>query len=130
MKYVYRVADKNNIERGMYTFYTAFKYMYDLKSRHPPPCMDARFKKEVEKLNIEKGPYNRYNLDGRIFGYKSLDQLRAWIYDPECRNKLEDVGCIVYEILPKCGSLILGDTQCVFHIDQIIRKVSWQEVSE
>lgn len=127
--FVYRVACKDNVNRGMYTSKIGC-YMQDMGGVHPSPSDDARFAKAADELNIEKFEFGRYKLECRRFGFKSLDQLRAWIYNPEWRRKLEDEDFCVYEIVPKDDSLIVGDSQCAFHIDQVNRKISWEEVSK
>ena len=105
-------------------------YMQDLESNHPHVEDDARLAKACREAKLERTRYYRFDMEGRWFGFKDLDQLRSWIYKEVWREALDKEGYVVSMIKPVKGSLLVGDTQCVFHIEDVICQLSWKEVSK
>lgn len=100
--------------------------LYEMTGRHPCPHEDAGMREAWEKLG---------DTEKWLFGFKSLDQLRSWIYKDEQRLGLKRRGVVV-RVYKACEA-IYGDTQAVFNTaghfyktGQIIDIVTFEETLE
>ena len=93
----------SNFGSGLYRSDTACVYLND-KNRHPVPQLD-------EALGWYEIPGKERDM--YYFGFASIEQLKFWIYQKECRELLHEEGfkISVYE-----GNIKHGDTQAVIHI--------------
>ena len=80
--------------------------MFELSGRHPGPNDDAAIKDAWSK-----GSYNGLHRE-YFFGFKSLDQLRQWIYKTEWRQELHDTGyeIHIWEAKACVNTNYMGDT--------------------
>lgn len=73
---------------------------------HPVPCFDELLKLNAPHLFDGRG-WRGYDF---IFGYKSIAQLRRWIYSNQILELLHSRGFFLSEMF---GEVIVGNTQAV-----------------
>ena len=105
----YRIEDEYG--KGMYTtiFSDISREMFELDGRHPAPCNEEGL---GEYLDGMEGSWKNYR-----YAFKSLEQLKNWIYKKEWRTKLKRDGLKLIVIDAKGFH---GNTQAVF--DSTTRK--------
>ncbi len=131
-EYVYRVAKKSDVNKGMYTWHRAYEYLFELSGAHPGPFRDEKMAKALNKAKGEV-PYDPDVLDydlisDRYFGFVNLEQLKNWVYMPEWREELDEDGFHIFLIKPEKESYIEGNKQCIFNIDDVVGTMTMLEV--
>lgn len=82
--------------------------------RHPLPCQDSLLLKGLGKKWPDFFGHDAMNFQGNHhFAFKSLEQLKFWLYRQEWREWLEQRG---FEIVVYEAEGVYGDTQAVFDI--------------
>lgn len=123
---VFRVS-KGHLGKGIYTEDNPVsEHLFELSGAHPSPSDDASLKYDWQQFSEQRVQ------DDYIFGFKSLDQLRQWLYRTEWRQGLHDAGFEVHkwtgsaklrvpyigDRMRRKGTMIRpyvqGDTQMVF----------------
>lgn len=99
---VYRVQNEDGIGLYQVSGYANEK-LSDLRGRHPLPGDDSKLMNELGDECIE----------GKLFAFASLEQLKFWIHSYEAREAIHEEGCRIYVI--ETDEVWVGDTQCVFN---------------
>lgn len=79
-------------------------------------CLHPEPEKDSKLCDIWNGLKNQVigGISNYFFGFKDIDQLRAWFYDDELLKKILESGCVVneYKTGPRCYE---GHTQIICH---------------
>ena len=118
LKDIWRI--ENAAGRGFYSAGSlAAREMYDLKGTHPPPVNDTELVERIRSNTcVLLGCREIYTINTAIkdayeFGFKSIEQLKRWVYNKEWRQMLKDEGFFVSHYVSYDAQY--GDTQAVFH---------------
>ena len=110
---VYRVEDKNSYgpyrgpKRGFPSIYTDAE-------KHPVLDEDPGIsRKDCERVWKDSSKWR--------FGFRSKRQFRAWFYKKDFRDRLAKVGFNLQLYLVPKTSVILGDKQAVFIVDDAVK---------
>lgn len=107
MTKIYRVHQEGDVHRGLYRCDTMVDMELQECIRHPTPDQDAALSDFWCSMDwLKQGNY--------YFGFKSIAQLKSWIYRQEWRDQLH-LDNVVISII-ECDEAHLGDTQAVFNI--------------
>lgn len=118
MVLIYRIQDKDAL--GLYNDSSRWRdYGFEPEdySRHPLPGEDSKL--------VSNGYDNfcyRYSRSAVFFGFVSVEQLKAWLYKDRWRQRLTDLGYLVYVFEVDDELACLGDTQAVFIRDKATLK--------
>lgn len=111
---IYRLEHKDG--EGFYQGRTGFSIEHDFR-RHPLPHQDSLL---MESLHNKTG---MAEVRGQHFGFRDIDQLRAWVYQDDWLRALEHHGVWLAEIHIDEGFVCYGNTQTVFDRSRIQRTI-------
>lgn len=109
MNTIYRIQDAEG--RGPYRGTCDIQCWFNDSERHPIPMRDSKLRKTASHL-FDTECYTTFDAPDFIFGYSSLDQLRAWFYKDEPLRILHDKG---YKLLHLEGECYHGNSQAVIN---------------
>lgn len=109
MRKIFRVEDVTGI--GMYISYAAYTVIRFDDSRHPRPGDDKALMRAVP-VHMSVGAFTLRPDNSFNYGFKSIDQMKCWIYEEEDRQALKERGFWLVEY--ECAEAYYGDTQAVF----------------
>lgn len=96
----------------------------DLKGKHPLPNNDSLYLKNRREKGFDHVPYDHN------FGFESLKQLKAWIYNNEMVQILIEMNFELLEIEIEEKFVILGNTQLSFESDKgkVLNKINLESL--
>jgi len=104
---VFRIQNEENL--GMYCGgYSANTLLDDTASKHPMPYNDDAL---MESLESDLGIYDQ-DYHGLQFGFRSISQLKRWVYTSKIKKLLKDEG--FYVAVLEVPHVAVGDTQVIF----------------
>ena len=92
--------------------------MQDLEGSHPAPAYDTELVDQIRSNTSLLETHDPYIINTTIqreyeFGFKSIEQLKRWVYNKDWRKMLKDEGFVVSHYVSYDAQY--GDTQAVFH---------------